>query len=223
VIKFTTFLGASAIALCLSSVVAGAATLIVSDGTLTGATGVDVQGTLYDVEFRDGNCAALFDGCNEDSDFDFQDYATANAAGQALMDTVFFDGLQGNFDSDPWTIRGCSSDDSNERCNVYTPYDYELYEGVDFFDQPVVLDQISFATVVNLEFSEISSGDFLSSSTQFWQTTDFTLINNAGNDNRTFALWSAQAASVPLPAGVWLLLTGVLGMVGLRRRARRTA
>jgi hypothetical protein len=52
------------VSIVLSSA-ASAATLIVdSNGILTGATGVNVGGTLYDVEFVDGSCIALFDGCD---------------------------------------------------------------------------------------------------------------------------------------------------------------
>ena len=34
-----------------------------SFGILTGATEVDVGGTLYDVTFADGSCNSLFNGC----------------------------------------------------------------------------------------------------------------------------------------------------------------
>jgi len=39
-------------------------TLIVNGGQLEGATGVDVGGTLYDVEFLDGTCVTLYMGCD---------------------------------------------------------------------------------------------------------------------------------------------------------------
>ena len=49
-----------------------AATLIVNgNGILTGATGVNLNGTLYDVEFVDGTCEALFNGCDSFEDFTF--------------------------------------------------------------------------------------------------------------------------------------------------------
>ena len=70
-------------------------------GQLTGATEVDVLGTLYDVEFVDGTCVALFGGCDEASDFAFTDQASAEAAAQALLDFVFVDNAMGTFDSDP--------------------------------------------------------------------------------------------------------------------------
>lgn len=42
---------------------ASAVTLNVrADGQLMGATGVDVGGTLYDVEFKDGSCVGLVRG-----------------------------------------------------------------------------------------------------------------------------------------------------------------
>ena len=49
---------------------ASAATLNISGyGELLGAFDVSVNGTLYDVEFRDGNYITLFSGCDEPSDF----------------------------------------------------------------------------------------------------------------------------------------------------------
>ncbi len=50
---------------------AQAATLDIVGGILHGASGVDVGGTLYDVEFLDGTCIVLFNGCDQSSDFTF--------------------------------------------------------------------------------------------------------------------------------------------------------
>ena len=47
---------------------ASAATLIVTDGELTGASGVRVDGNLYDIKVGDGSCIELFDGCDSVSD-----------------------------------------------------------------------------------------------------------------------------------------------------------
>ena len=53
-------------------------------GQLTGATGVDVSGTLYDVTFEEGSCAEVFSGCdNVSDDFDFDTVAAAEAAAKA--------------------------------------------------------------------------------------------------------------------------------------------
>jgi hypothetical protein len=49
---------------------------------------VDAGGSLYDVEFVDGNCQALFNGCNDSSDFLFPTASDANAASQALLDLI---------------------------------------------------------------------------------------------------------------------------------------
>ena len=51
---------------------AQAATLNVLGGQLMGASGVDVGGSLYDVQFLDGTCIDLYSGCDDVSDFTFQ-------------------------------------------------------------------------------------------------------------------------------------------------------
>jgi hypothetical protein len=78
-----------AIVLVLIAGGAQAATLNVVGGQLHGAFGVDVGGTLYNVEFLDGTCIALFNGCDAVSDFTFQSSALAASASQALLDQVF--------------------------------------------------------------------------------------------------------------------------------------
>ena len=47
------------------------AVLNVSNGNLLGASGVDVNGVLYDVAFQDGICEQLYSGCDQNSDFPF--------------------------------------------------------------------------------------------------------------------------------------------------------
>ncbi|MCH2186655.1 PEP-CTERM sorting domain-containing protein [Myxococcota bacterium] len=84
----------------LASFSAGAANLNVAGGQLMGATGVIVDGSSYNVAFLDGTCIALYDGCDEASDFTFQTAAAATLASQALLDQVFLDGI-GLFDSNP--------------------------------------------------------------------------------------------------------------------------
>ena len=68
-------------------------------GQLLGASGIDVGGTLYDVEFVEGTCIALFDGCDELSDLTFTTEAESGLAAQALLDVVFINGPQGMFDN----------------------------------------------------------------------------------------------------------------------------
>lgn len=94
---------------------AQAATLNVQGGQLVGASGVDVSGTIYNVEFIDDSCVNIFSGCDEVSDLDFQTAASADAAAQALLDQVFL----GNFDSDPTLTIGCNL---STQCNAAIPY-----------------------------------------------------------------------------------------------------
>ena len=57
--------------------------LVLENDRLLGADNVDVNGTLFDVRFRDGTCGAVFTGCdNASEDFAFTDAASAEAAAQ---------------------------------------------------------------------------------------------------------------------------------------------
>ena len=55
-------------------------------GILTGATGVNVNGTVYDVEFVEDSCVVAFSGCAVQLAFSTQ--SDALAAAQALLDQV---------------------------------------------------------------------------------------------------------------------------------------
>ena len=92
-----------------------AAVLDVQDGQLVGATGVSVNGVLYDVEFVDGSCVTLFNGCDDPGDFVFTSGTEALAASQALLDQVFL----GIYDTNPELTAGCSFFFD---CDVLTAY-----------------------------------------------------------------------------------------------------
>jgi hypothetical protein len=183
---------------------ADAATLLVNgSGILTGATGVNVGGTLYDVEFVEGTCAALFDGCDSVNDFTFTTDADALLAGQALLDQVFLDTAKGEFDSDPGLTFGCI-DTTFGVCAAMTPFGFGEFAtgalgvlmGAAENDAAIALDNV---------FSQLLLLDTDSSAT----------------DEVVFARWAPAAeTALPEPATVSLLGLGLAG-VGARRWRQR--
>ena len=156
---------------------ASAATLNVVEGALVGASNVDVGGQLYDVEFVDGTCVALFDGCDSFSDFTFQTPAAAAAASQALLNQVLLDdgGGAGKFDSDPELTNGCSNIFS---CNVITP------DGVD-------------AGLVSSQAANNLAPEALAEDRVVTMTTFSATIDQAFVTTNTFAIWTPLPSPVP--------------------------
>ena len=189
----------SSLAALICATSASAATLIVDgNGQLTGATGVDVGGTLFDVEFVDGFCATVFGGCDEQSDFAFSDQSTALLAAQALLDQVFVDGPQGNFDTQPNGIAGCGN---FGRCAAVTPYELS---GTTL--KVVIADNFRFGNLDRAYPSQtIQNSQTGGASSEFvWAT--FTLTQ-----------------AVPEP-GTWLMMILGFGAIGsmMRRTQKRS-
>ena len=88
--KIKTILGASILLLVSVQVSASPIIKVDSNGQLTGATGVNVDGSFYDVEFVDGTCTEVFTRCEQDS-FIFKTNVSANLASEALIQQVFLD------------------------------------------------------------------------------------------------------------------------------------
>ncbi|WP_282608506.1 hypothetical protein [Pelagibius sp. Alg239-R121] len=93
--------------------------LNIESGQLTGAQNLKIGGKLFDVQFVEGSCISIFDGCDEASDFVFSNEAEAFGAGQALLNLVFLDSLDGMFDSSPALTFGCTS---SQNCAVAIPF-----------------------------------------------------------------------------------------------------
>lgn len=180
---------------------AATVTLNVVDGQLRGASNVDVNGTLYDVEFLDGSCVALFDGCDSTFDFDFSTRALAEAAAISLGDTVFLDGPLGNFDSNPTLTFGIAA-------NV---------AGVGIISIPYAL---------SADFQEIKTVIFVNTDGLDGSADSSSGINTdlSNADGSTFARFTpVQISAVPLPAGAVLLLTGLAGLGALGAQRKKIA
>ena len=187
-------LGTFVVTLALAST-SDATTLIVNgSGLLTGARGVDVGGTLYDVEFVDGTCLALFDGCDDVTDFDFTTESDAQAASQALLDQVFL----GTFDTTPTLTFGCFDP---RTCDAITPFGLTP----------------SGALIVAAHNQVLNDGV----QTNFF--IPVSADTGAGVvDLTVFAQWSPSPdAAVPEPASLTLLGLGLAGMAGRRWRQRK--
>jgi len=113
---------------------AQAATLNVIDGILHGASDVLVDGNLYDVQFLDGTCIDLYNGCDDTSDFTFQTLASADLAALALLDQVFVNGPLGQFDSSPTLTNGCDV----SPCVSFIPYLFDALTPLLFYKAEAV-------------------------------------------------------------------------------------
>lgn len=162
--------------------------LIVESGQLMGANNIEVNGNLYDVEFVNGSCQALYNGCDDNSDFLFTNGLDYWSAMTALNETV----LINDFDTNP-----------------------NLTNGIDLFGRTgyIVLPysvSFGFIEVIKLGNGIQEYDDIVHFDT--W-TPDLD-TNQYGH--HVYAVFSA--ASVPTPATLTLVGLGLAGLGFIRRR-----
>ena len=177
-----------------------AATLVVSDGQLMGATDVDISGGLYDVAFVDGSCNALFDGC---SDFAFTTYEQTRIAAIALIGQVFIDTAQGQFDYDPSLTSGC---DNIYGCLALIPYGVGNLPPIYSYDTPQALAG-----------SANNNGEFDNDyAVARWEYQRYYDTGTYGQ--HVYAVFTPSP--VPLPAAAWLFISAIAGLAGAKRMSR---
>lgn len=110
---------AASLLFCSIPSISPAATLLVNGShQLTGGTGVNVGGVLYDVSFA--QCGPTSGGGLTSACTPYFHTATdAAAAAQALLDQLFIDGPDGQFDSNPGATLYCSG---TTFCAMAVPY-----------------------------------------------------------------------------------------------------
>lgn len=200
--NFRKFLLAASKAIAALSLVASAATAHAAvqittnnAGRITTATGVDVGGSLYDVEFRDGSCNSLFQGCDS-SLFTFSSSAAALVAAQSLLDQV----LTGTYDANPGLTRGCSS---SLLCNVLIPFRV--------FGSTVVSAFALNTPLVDATGTVIFAKNFNTGSAPLDATFTYALFSPSSE--------TPNPSAVPEPA-TWLLMMAGFGLAGFALRRR---
>ena len=190
-----------ALALVISSQAQSAILNIDADGVLTGASNVLVWGSLYDVAFVDSlRTVGTFTTENE-----------AAAASNALLEQVFLDGPDGDFDSLPGLTRSCDGDIGLDiTCSIATPF-YVIPEGQEFAG-------LMFAALAVNTSSSIDrvGGTTICVDPKGCEPPSVLLF-------RAFASWtyvSTPVPAVPVPAAVWLFGTGIIGLIGFSRRRK---
>lgn len=172
---------------------ANAALILDGDNKLSRVTNIDVDGVLYDVEFIDGTCADLFDGCNATSTLPFNSITELGNAFTALMMVPGFSSYFG-VNTPYGMLTGLEIFNSN---SIWTPYN------IIGFDADYLEVRVFDNTLASSVFVQVSP----SSALDTYITTGLA----------TYAVWTPTEVSEPTTVAI--LALGLLGL-GLRRKLR---
>ncbi len=175
---------------------ASAALILESGGELIGATGVTVNGGLYDVMFVDGTCDAVFGNCFDDSNFTFAGSELYDAA-TALFEQVF--SANDIYDTNPERTAGC---DSISICHLYTLGAEHLGSNGDYRPWAITTNRSG-------NQADGRQGPFYSHL--------FSTFDTSTMDDKVYARWSL-AVEVPEPTTAPLFLALLLILAHSQRR-----
>ncbi len=174
---------------------------VIIDYQLHGFTDVLVEGALYDVQFMDGTCNSLFNGCE---DFTFTTETSAVAAGRALASLINTTEIIPNYhyNSYPHYIFGIKQPDN---ITIATPYKSEDY---DYSGQVKKKLYYSYINYLYPGHTPVNAQTF---SLYIWPDTYIP------GERSTFAVWT-PATSVPVPSSILLLGSALAGLATYRKK-----
>ncbi|MGD9160863.1 MAG: hypothetical protein PVG39_20760 [Desulfobacteraceae bacterium] len=178
-------------------------TFVVDDESslVTGINGLTVGDDIYNTTFVEGTALDLYyDG--ENWNFDFTDKETALLAAESLREAIesveaydyypslYLYGLQG----------------SSNGTDMVTPYVHAGYR-----------DWIYCTTFHNEHNISVY---------EMYDSVGSKMVNEGDDSNEmragyfpwVFVSWEEQSSAVPIPGAVWLLGSGLLGLIGIRKR-----
>ena len=176
-----------------------------SNGQLLGASGLDIEGELFNVQFLEGRCFDLFNECNEPSDFVFNTFEEAQAAANFLADFVLLDGALGAFDSNTSLTNGC---DSTILCSLLIPPPTS-----GFFFNPITVTNFANPSIANRVTVSVNS------ITAF--TSTFPTDSNPLRNFDVFAVFSRveqPSTDVPEPSALSVFAIGLFGLLWRRNK-----
>lgn len=192
----------SLMAVCAFAAVSQASatpTLLITDGILTGANNVEVNGKLYNVAFVNSICNVM-SNCSEPV-FELATQSNAQAAAQALLDQVFVDSSDGNFDSVPSNVSNCKN---SPYCQTFIPYALTDWN----------LNQFYALDVINLSGAGI---DHINQNMNA-MVNRFVLEEGWGSNFAVFTSANEVPNDVPEPGSIALIGISLAGLAFARRR-----
>lgn len=175
----------------LFAVSAQAALTVDSNGILLGATGIQLNGNSYTVEFKNDSCANIWGSCDANGSFTWSSFAEAEAAHNALLNEVFV----GIYDTAPDQTFGCTS---TAVCVAITPY------------RGATGDPNAVSAILTRNFASAAGDDLATRDplNPFTTTVNETVAN--------FAQWTLETTPVPVPGALGLFSCALVGL-GLRK------
>jgi len=170
-----------------------------ASGLLHGIDGIDVLNKVYNVRFVEGSFNTLF---GNELNLTFHDGADAFVASYSLLEVFSLAPSFAQYNVDPRRINGI---DGNATFGIIaTPYRLNTFGNVEaglYLNEPAGSNPHTASINTNWSNAQGDSG----SSSIF-----------------VYAEWT-EVATIPVPAAVWLMGSGLLGLMGFSRKRSQVA
>lgn len=175
--------------------VQAATTTVVSGGELIGFNNITIGTENYNVRFVEGSFISIF---GDSTGLDFTSSIDARDASRALMDAFH---IFPTYDDDVSLTFGLTGTSGE----IFTPWRFN----------PDDQTNVTSRNFRNID-GNLLNDDYVTNNVGMIATYDTGGANNFSG-GRVWADWD-KVSTVPVPAGVWLFGSGLLGLVGVARR-----